>query len=211
MKVKIMIVEDQVIVRKGLRMIVEQDEQFSVVAEAGNGIEAIGMMEIYNIDLILLDIRMPEMNGIQATKIIKQRWPEVKILVLTTFNDDEAAMETLKDGVNGFMLKTSEPDKLIQAVHSCLQGGLVLHEEVAAKMVPRLLKKRSKEPVHVPLTVREFEIVRLVGEGKTNKEIAGQLYLSIGTVKNHLTQILQQLELRDRTQLAIYAVRNDLV
>jgi DNA-binding NarL/FixJ family response regulator len=211
MKVKIMIVEDQVIVRKGLRMIVEQDEQFSVVAEAGNGIEAIGMMEMHNIDLILLDIRMPEMNGIQATKIIKQRWPEVKILVLTTFNDDEAAMETLKDGVNGFMLKTSEPDKLIQAVHSCLQGGLVLHEEVAAKMVPRLLKKRGKEPVHVPLTVREFEIVRLVGEGKTNKEIAGQLYLSIGTVKNHLTQILQQLELRDRTQLAIYAVRNDLV
>jgi len=211
MKTKIMIVEDQVIVRKGLRMIVEQDEQFSVVAEAGNGIEAIGMMEMHNIDLILLDIRMPEMNGIQATKIIKQRWPEVKILVLTTFNDDEAAMETLKDGVNGFMLKTSEPDKLIHSVHSCLQGGLVLHEEVAAKMVPRLLKKIGKEPVHVPLTVREFEILRLVGEGKTNKEIAGQLYLSIGTVKNHLTQILQQLELRDRTQLAIYAVRNDLV
>ena len=90
-------------------------------------------------------------------------------------------------------------------------GGLVLHEEVAAKMMPRLLEKKSSEPISVPLTGRELEIAQLVGEGKTNKEIAGQLYLSVGTVKNHITQILQQLELRDRTQLAIYAVRNDLV
>lgn len=211
MKVKILLVEDQVIVRKGLRMIIEQDDRFIVVAEAGNGNEAITLMERHAVDLILLDIRMPNMNGVETTKIIKQRWPNVKILVLTTFNDDEAAMETLKDGVNGFMLKTSEPEKLIQAVHSCLQGGLVLHEDVAAKMMPRLLEKKSPKQVHVPLTPRELDIARLVGEGKTNKEIAEHLYLSVGTVKNHLTQILQQLNLRDRTQLAIYAVRNDLV
>lgn len=211
MKVKILLVEDQVIVRKGLRMIVELEEHFIVVAEAGTGQEAIKMMEKHNIDVILMDIRMPQMNGIETTKLIKQRWPHVKIIVLTTFNDDEAAMETLKDGASGFLLKTAEPDKLLQAIHSCLKGGIVLHEEVAATMVPRLLEKRRTEPIHVPLTSRELDIVRLVGEGKTNKEIAGQLFLSIGTVKNHITQILQQLDLRDRTQLAIYAVKNELV
>ena len=126
-------------------MIVEQDERLKVVAEAGNGHEAITRMEMYEIDMILMDIRMPGMNGVETTKIIKQRWPNVKILVLTTFNDDEAAMETLKDGANGFLLKTAEPEKLIQAVHSCLDGGLVLHEEVAAKMMPRLLEKKSQE------------------------------------------------------------------
>ncbi len=211
MTVNILIAEDQLIVRKGLRMIIEQEQSYHVVAEAGNGIEAIDMMETNDIDLVLMDIRMPEMNGIKTTKIIKQRWPKVKVLILTTFNDEEAAMETLKDGANGFLLKTADPEKLIQAVRSCLEGGLVLHEDVAAKMMPRLLEKKRFEPIHIPLTERELDIVRLVGEGKTNKEIAGQLYLSIGTVKNHLTQILQQLELRDRTQLAIYAVRHDLV
>lgn len=209
---KILIVEDQVIVRKGLRMILEQEADFTIIGEAGTGVEALQVMEQAQADLILLDIRMPDMSGIEATKVLKQRWPEVKILILTTFNDEEAAVETLKDGANGFLLKTSEPDKLIQAVKSCLTGGLVLHEEVAAKMMPHLLKRKSPAPSPViPLTAREFDIARLVGEGKTNKEIADQLYLSVGTVKNHISQILQQLELRDRTQLAIYAVKNDLV
>ncbi|MBO0995582.1 response regulator [Bacillus sp. SD088] len=209
---KILIVEDQVIVRKGLRMILEQEADFTIIGEAGTGVEALQVMEQAQADLILLDIRMPDMSGIEATKLLKQRWPQVKILILTTFNDEEAAVETLKDGANGFLLKTSEPDKLIQAVKSCLTGGLVLHEEVAAKMMPHLLKRKSPAPSPViPLTAREFDIARLVGEGKTNKEIADQLYLSVGTVKNHISQILQQLELRDRTQLAIYAVKNDLV
>lgn len=211
MKKKILLVEDQVIVRKGLRMILETDERFEVCGEAGTGVEAIAAMEQVEADLILLDIRMPDMNGIEATKLIKQRWPDVKILILTTFNDDEAAVETLKDGANGFLLKTSDPEKLIQAVESCLSGGLILHEEVAAKMMPRLLEQKKKEPVHVPLTERELDILRLVGEGKTNKEIAETLYLSVGTVKNHISQILQQLDLRDRTQLAIYAVKHDLI
>lgn len=211
MRKRILLVEDQVIVRKGLRMILEQPGQFEIVGEAGTGLEAIAAMEQCQADLILLDIRMPDMNGVEATKIIKQRWPEVKILVLTTFNDEEAAVETLKDGANGFLLKTSEPEKLINAVESCFAGGLVLHEEVAAKMMPRLLEKKMSVPVQIPLTARELDIARLVGEGKTNKEISELLYLSVGTVKNHISQILQQLELRDRTQLAIYAVKNDLV
>lgn len=212
MAAKIVIVEDQMIVRKGLRMIVEQDPDLTVIGEAMNGVEAIALLELELPDLILLDIRMPEMDGVKTVKAVRERWPEVKILILTTFNDDEAALETLKDGVNGFMLKTAEPEKLIQSIHSCLSGVLILHEEVAAKMVPRLSGRKADKPANEwSLTERELDIVRLVGAGQTNKEIAQQLYLSIGTVKNHITNILQQLDLRDRTQLAIYAVKNDLV
>jgi DNA-binding NarL/FixJ family response regulator len=209
---KILIVEDQMIVRKGLKMIVEQDPELTVIGEAMNGVEAIELLEQELPDLVLLDIRMPEMDGITTVKVIRERWPEVKILVLTTFNDDEAALETLKDGINGFMLKTAEPEKLIQSIHGCLSGVLILHEEVAARMVPRLSGKKVEKPDNEwSLTERELDIVRLVGTGKTNKEIAQQLYLSVGTVKNHITNILQQSGLRDRTQLAIYAVKNDLI
>jgi len=212
MTIKILIVEDQAIVRKGIRMILEQDPQLAVIGEAMNGMEALELLEEELPDLILLDIRMPEMDGVMTVKAIRKKWPEVKILVLTTFNDDEAALETLKDGVNGFMLKTSEPEKLIQSIHSCLSGVLILHEEVAARMVPRLSGRKVEKPADEwSLTERELDIVKLVGAGKTNKEIAQQLYLSIGTVKNHITNILQQSGLRDRTQLAIYAVKNDLI
>lgn len=211
MAAKILIVEDQLIVRKGIRMIIEQSPDLVVIGEAMNGVEAIRLLEQELPDLVLLDIRMPQMDGVETVKVIRERWPEVKTLVLTTFNDDEAALETLKDGVNGFMLKTAEPEKLIQSIHSCLSGVLVLHEEVAARMVPMLSLKVEKPANEVALTERELDIVRLVGTGKTNKEIAQQLYLSVGTVKNHVTNILQQLDLRDRTQLAIYAVTNDLI
>jgi DNA-binding NarL/FixJ family response regulator len=208
---KVLIVEDQAIVRQGLRMMIDLDEDFSVVAEASNGKEAIFALERNAVDIVLLDIRMPEMNGVEATKRIKERWPQVKILILTTFDDDEYAIETLKDGASGFMLKTAEPAKLIAAIHSISNGGLVLNEEVAAKMMPRLLKKNNEPIVKHTLTGREIDILKLVGEGRTNKEIAEALFLSIGTVKNHITHILQQLELRDRTQLAIYAVKNSFV
>lgn len=207
----VMIVEDQSIVRQGLKLMLEQDEQIKVVCEAENGKEAIEQLNNRMIDLILMDIRMPVMNGIEATRIIKNKWPEVKILILTTFNDDEYAIQALKDGANGFLLKTANKEKLIGAVYSCMQGGLSLHEDVAAKVVPKLLHKKAVETKYeIPLSPREIDIVKLVGAGKTNKEIAQELYLSIGTVKNHITNILQKLGLRDRTQLAIYAVKNDL-
>ncbi|THE10824.1 response regulator transcription factor [Bacillus timonensis] len=205
----VLIVEDQSIVRQGLKLMLQQDEQIRVVAEAENGEEAINKMESHVIDVVLMDIRMPVMNGLEATRKIKECWPNVKILILTTFNDDEYAIQALKYGANAFLLKTSDQQTLIHAVHSCFQGGLPIHEEVVAKVMPRLLHKVEKK-LELPLSARELDITRLVGEGKTNKEIADQLYLSIGTVKNHITQILQKLELRDRTQLAIFAVKNDI-
>lgn len=205
----VLIVEDQSIVRQGLKLMLQQDEQIRVVAEAENGEEAIKKMEAHVIDVVLMDIRMPVMNGLEATRKIKERWPKVKILILTTFNDDEYAIQALKYGANAFLLKTSDQKTLIHAVHSCFQGGLPIHEEVAAKVMPRLLHKVEKK-LELPLSTRELDITRLVGEGKTNKEIADELFLSIGTVKNHITQILHKLELRDRTQLAIFAIKNDI-
>ena len=205
---KVMLVEDQAVVRQGLKVILEQDKKIRVTNEAENGMEAIKILEKHHIDLIMMDVRMPHMNGIEATRIIKKQWPEVKILILTTFNDDEYAIQSLKEGADGFLLKTSEPDKLIEAVYQTMEGGMLLHHEVARKVVPQLLKgdKLDKPALHIDLSQRELSITKLVGEGKTNKEIAQELYLSVGTVKNHITQILQKTGLRDRTQLAIYAV-----
>ncbi|WP_090240469.1 response regulator transcription factor [Lentibacillus halodurans] len=208
---QVLLVEDQAIVRQGLKAILEQDDHISVVQEAENGEDAIAIVERHIIDFIMMDIRMPVMNGIEATRKIKQRWPDIKILILTTFNDDEYAVEALKEGANGFLLKTSESEKLIDAVYSCMQGGMTIHEEVAAKVMPRLLQRSENEPApDVPLSQRELAITRLVGEGRTNKEMAEELYLSIGTIKNYLTQILQKTGLRDRTQLAIYAVKHHI-
>ncbi|WP_315905975.1 response regulator transcription factor [Priestia koreensis] len=206
----ILLVEDQHIVRQGLKMMIEIDDDFQVVAEASNGEEALAQLHKHIIDMVVMDIRMPIMNGLEATRKIKGINAQMKILILTTFNDDEYALQALKDGANGFMLKDAEPAKLIEAIRSCLNGGLTIHDNVAAKVVPRLLQTPNIQVSEIPLSPRELAVTKLVGEGKTNKEIADELYLSIGTVKNHITQVLNKLELRDRTQLAIYAVRHHL-
>lgn len=211
MRMQVLLVEDQVIVRQGLKVILEQDEKITVAHEAANGQEAIHILEKHLIDFVMMDVRMPVMNGIEATSVIKQKWPHVKILILTTFNDDAYAVEALRQGANGFLLKTSESAKLIAAVHSCMNGGLTLHEEVAAKVMPKLLERSTETPrAEVSLSDREMAITKLVGEGKTNKEIASALFLSVGTVKNHITHILQKTGQRDRTQLAIYAIKHDI-
>ncbi|MFC4024737.1 response regulator [Oceanobacillus longus] len=209
---RVLLVEDQAIVRQGLKVILEQDEKILVTHEASNGLEAVEIVKKHPFDVIMMDVRMPKMNGIEATRIIREQFPAIKILILTTFNDDEYAYQALKQGASAFLLKTSEPNKLIEAVYSAMKGGLTLDDEVAAKVMPRLLQKADKPtPVlAIELTEREVMITKLVGEGKTNKEIAGALYLSVGTVKNHITTILQKIDLRDRTQLAIYAVKHDI-
>ncbi|MFE8695658.1 response regulator [Cytobacillus sp. FJAT-53684] len=209
--IRVLLVEDQSIVRQGLKMILEQDKHFTVAGEAENGAFAVDFLETHAVDVVIMDIRMPVMNGIEATYKIKERWPDVKILILTTFNDEEYALQALKIGANGFLLKTSDAPKLISSIISCLEGGMPIHEQVAAKFLPKLLDKQVNESLPIDLTPRELAITKLIGHGKTNKEIASELYISIGTVKNHLTQILHKLELRDRTQLAIFAIKYDLI
>ncbi len=212
--INVLIAEDQAIVRNGLKMIIEQDADILVAAEAENGKEALSLLETVQIDLILMDVRMPVMDGLEATKQVRARYPHIKILILTTFNDEEYAIKAFQEGANGFLLKNADSTALINSIKSCLAGGMSIHADVAAKVMPKLLKenRRHKQTELIDiLTEREVEVVRHVGLGKTNKEIAGELFLSVGTVKNHLTQILQKLELRDRTQLAIFAVKNDLI
>jgi DNA-binding NarL/FixJ family response regulator len=209
--IRILIAEDQTLVRHGLKMMIETDPELRVTGEASNGAEAVLLNERQAFELVVLDIRMPEMDGLEAARRILSRWPDRKVMMLTTFNDDEYALEALKLGASGYMLKDADPAALIRSIRSCLSGGLALEEQVAAKVMPRLLGRTETKPVDPSLTPRELDIARRVGEGRSNKEIAEELALSIGTVKNHISLILDKLELRDRTQLAIYAIRHDLI
>ncbi|MEK4510722.1 response regulator transcription factor [Paenibacillus sp. FSL K6-2524] len=209
--IRILLTEDQAMVRQGLRMMIETDSEMIVTGEASNGKEALELCERNTFDIIILDIRMPEMNGLDAARVIRSRWPQSKVLMLTTFNDYQYAMEALKIGANGYMLKDADSEALIRSIRSCLSGGLSLQEEVAAKVIPQLLKQTAVTSVDASITPRELVIIRLVGEGRSNQEIANELALSLGTVKNHVSQIMDKLELRDRTQLAIYAIRHNVV
>ena len=209
--IRILIAEDQKMVRQGLIMMIESDPEMKVTGEADNGQEAVFLCERNMYDLVILDIRMPVMDGLEAAKYILTRNPSQKVLILTTFNDDEYALQALKIGASGYMLKDADADMLHRSIRSCLSGGLSIEEHVAAKVMPQLLHKQKSEPLDPSLTTRELEIIRKIGEGLSNKEIAHELALSVGTVKNHISIILDKLGLRDRTQIAIYAIRRDLV
>lgn len=209
--VSILLAEDQVLVRQGLKMMIETDPELKVNGEANNGNEAIELCRKVQFDLAVLDIRMPEMTGLEAMREIKKNWQEIKILILTTFNDEEYALEALKNGANGYMLKNADAKELIRSIRSCLQGGLSIEDQVAAKIFPALMESDHRQEADPTLTERELDIIVGVGQGLSNKEIAEELFLSIGTVKNHISVILEKLDLRDRTQLAIYAIRHQIV
>ncbi|MED3648781.1 response regulator transcription factor [Halalkalibacterium halodurans] len=209
--IKVLLAEDQVMVRQGLKVMIETDEDIFVTGEATNGKEAIRLCESQRFDVAVLDIRMPEMDGIEAAKVLRSRFPEMKILMLTTFDDHQYVMEALKLGVSGCMLKDGDTESLIRSIKSALNGGLSLEDQVAAKVMPVLLQHEEAIPIDPTLTPREIAILKCIGEGLNNKEVAERLGLSVGTVKNQTSQILDKLALRDRTQLAIYAIRHRLV
>lgn len=198
-------------VRQGLIKMIESDGEMRVTGEAGNGKEAILLCEKQVFDIAILDIRMPVMDGIQAAKIIRSRWPDTKTLILTTFDDNQYVLDSLKIGVSGYILKTGDTDSLLRSIRSALAGGLSIEEQVAAKVMPLLLKKEEHQEADSSLTPRERDILSCIGEGLSNGEIAERLAISVGTVKNNTSQILSKLDLRDRTQLAIYAIRHNLV
>jgi len=213
--IKVGVVDDQEILRQGLRMILSSNEEIEVVGEGSNGMDAYRLCESHILDILLLDIKMPVMDGVEATRRIKRDFPQVKIIILTTFDDDEYIFKALKFGASGYILKEASPQKIIEAVKDVYKGGAQMHPQIAAKVVKKL---RNIEEQTIPhssrincLTRREEDIVKLVGEGKNNREIAEELFIAEGTVKNHITNILEKLELRDRTQLAIFAIKNHLV
>ena len=206
--IRVLIVDDQSLIREGLRMMLGIYDNIFVVDEAINGKEAIKALKYKEVDLILMDIRMPVMNGVEATKIIKENYPDIKILILTTFNEDEYIFEGLKNGADGYLLKDISSQELVRAIKTVYKGNVLLQPDVAKKILGSIgnnstIQNNKNEDIFKDLTKKEHEISLLIGEGKSNKEIAKILYIAEGTVKNHITKILDKLDLRDRTQLAL--------
>lgn len=206
--IKVLIVDDQSLIREGLAMMLGLFSNIVVVGQVCNGQEAIEFINTEDVDLVLMDIRMPIMDGVEATKIIKEKYPEVKVLILTTFNEDEYIFEGLKYGADGYLLKDISSEELVKSIETVYKGHMLLQPDVAKKMISamehRTIKKDEIINEHFKeLTEKEYEIVLLIGEGKSNREIAEAIYLAEGTVKNHITKILNKLKLRDRTQVAL--------
>lgn len=215
-KIRIVIADDQSIIREGLKVLLEMEDDLEVVGLAANGEEAYKIASSLNPDVVLMDIRMPICDGVIGTKRIYNTYPNIKIIVLTTFNDDEYIFEALKGGAKGYLLKDVQSDELVNSIRTVMRGGVLIHQDVATKLVKNLNVPpkevdTAKSKYIDNLTSREIEIVKLIGKGKSNKEIASELFLSEGTVKNYITNILSKLYLRDRTQVALYAVENRLV
>ena len=202
--IKVLIVDDQSLIREGLTMMLNLYDNIFIIGEAANGEEAIKILDTQEVDVILMDIRMPIMDGVEATKIIKEKYPNVKVLILTTFNEDEYIFEGLKNGADGYLLKDIGSEELAKGIQMVYEGNVLLQPEVAKKMVGAIdRRKHDNDHIFKELTKREYEIALLVGQGKSNKEIGQTLFITEGTVKNHLTKILDKLKLRDRTQLAL--------
>lgn len=214
--IKVLLVDDQDILVEGLKLILSMEQDITICGTANNGQRACEQSKLSHPDVILMDIQMPILNGVEATKLIKSEFPNVKIIVLTTFNDDQYIYEALKYGASGYLLKDTSPVEIAKAIRTVFNGGALIQSEVAVKVIDQF-SQLAKETVDKQidsraklLTEREIDICRLVAEGKNNKEISDELYLSQGTVKNHITRILIKLDLRDRTQLAVFTIKNDL-
>ncbi|WP_234122450.1 response regulator transcription factor [Clostridium hydrogenum] len=214
-QIKILIADDEKLIRDGLKIILNANDELNVVGVSENGEAAIEFCKKEQVDVILMDIRMPICDGVKATKIIKNEFPNVKILVLTTFKDDEYIFDAMKFGANGYILKDTSYDVIIDAVKSVYKGNVVVNPEVASLMVCGLNKNQQGDLENIKdkykLTDRQIEIIICIGSGLSNKEIAEKQYVTEGTVKNHITEILSKLEMRDRTQIAIFALKNNLV
>lgn len=209
MTIRILLVDDQALFREGLRTLLSVWDDLEVVAEAGNGEEAITAVSHHQPHVILMDLRMPILDGVAATRRIKQTHPTSQIIVLTTFDDDDTIFDGLRAGAIGYLLKDVSSQKLVEAIRAAARGESFLQPSVAAKVVAEFNRLTTPLPkpseLTEPLSDRELEILQLVATGASNKEIATQLYIAEGTVKNHLTNILGKLGVRDRTQAALKA------
>jgi DNA-binding NarL/FixJ family response regulator len=209
--IKVVIADDQALLREALTVILEKSSDFKVVGTAADGLEVLELCEKTKPDLVLMDIRMPQYDGIYATQQLKLRYPGIKVLILSTFDDDASVYGAIKHGASGYLLKDIEPQKLREEIKRVMAGGAVLHQDVVATVVQQLAKHARSEDEHADLTDRERTIINMVVKGKNNREIADELHLSEGTVKNMLSAIYARLNVADRTQLVVYAIQNHLV
>jgi DNA-binding NarL/FixJ family response regulator len=212
MSITVLVADDQSMVRAGFRMLLSGEEDIEVVAEASNGLEAIDKVARFHPTVILMDIRMPELDGLQATRRILAANNGARILILTTFDLDEYVYEALAAGASGFVLKDDPPEQLIAAIRTVAAGDALLSPGVTKRVIRRFARRpRPARPAGLgELTAREHEVLRLIALGRSNAEIAQELYISEGTVKTHVTHVLQKLDLRDRVQAVVLAYQTGI-
>jgi DNA-binding NarL/FixJ family response regulator len=206
---RIVIADDDALILEGLSILLGMEPDMEVVGTARNGQEALDLCRKLQPDVVLMDIRMPVMDGVQGTRLIKQQLPAVKVVILTTFKDDQYIKEAMKCGAEGYMLKNQSSDSIIDSLRAVAKGSFVFQREVAGVLSSMLTEEKPrKAEASVVLTPREMDILRLVGEGLSNRELGDRLHLSEGTARNYVAALLEKLELRDRTQLAIYYLKH---
>ena len=212
--IKVLIADDQALIRESLQIVLSAHHDIEVVAAVGDGLEVLEVLKSCRPDVILMDIRMPKMDGVLCTKQVKEQYPDIKIIILTTFDDDDFIFSALKYGASGYMLKGVSTDELHQAIITVSSGGAMINPDIATKVFKIFSRMaQSNFAIQVEennvddLSKVEWRIIQQIGFGLSNKEIASKLFLSEGTVRNYLSNILSKLSLRDRTQLAIWAVQ----
>jgi len=211
--IKVLICDDQEIVCEGLQRILETDEEISVVGISHNGIEALEQIEKTKPNLVLMDLKMPEMNGIIATRKIHEKHPDTSVLILTTFDDDEWLFDAIRSGASGYLLKDRPRSELINAIKGTVSGGAYVDPAVAGKLLNNVAQgiPQHSLSIDISLSDRELEVLRLLAMGLSNADIAKRLFLSEGTIRNYTSAIFAKLNVSDRTQAAVVALRTGLV
>ncbi len=207
---KLLICDDQSVIRDGLEMLLKLENDIQVVGTAQDGAQAIELASQKSPDLVLMDLKMPGMNGIEATRQIHARFPEIKVLVLTTYDDDEWVLDAIRAGADGYLLKDTSREQIVASIRGTLAGKTFIDPGVAGKLLHRVATSQTQPSrlLTEMLTERETEVLRLLAKGFNNGEIAGQLHLSEGTVRNHVSAILEKLGVADRTQAAVIAIKH---
>jgi two-component system response regulator NreC len=212
--IRLLLADDHAVVRSGLRMLLEAQPDFEIVGEAETGSAAVTMVGELQPDAVLMDIQMPELNGIEATRIIKEKSPKTAVLALTMHEDDQYFFEMLHAGASGYVLKRAAPDELVQAIRTVCRGEVYLHPTMATRLVTDYLHRADENEVdkeYSTLTPREQEVLTLIAEGHSNAEIANALYISIKTVDRHRENIMRKLNMHSRIDLVKYAIRTGLI
>ena len=210
---RILLADDHALVRRGVRLILESEPDLTVIAEAGDGAEAVSLARTHEIDLAVLDVAMPRMTGLQAAREISRRSPAPRILLLSMYDNDQYFFEALKAGASGYVLKSVADRDLVEACRAAIRGEPFIYPDALTALMREYLQ-RARRGERLPgsiLTAREAEIVKLIAEGRSSKEIAALLVISVKTVERHRANILQKLEMRDRTELTRYALRTGLI
>lgn len=211
LKIKLLLVEDHHIVRRGLVFFLKTKEEFDIIGEVGDGEEALQFIQTERPDVVLMDVSMPKMDGIEATKRIKQYDPSIKILMLSSFSEQDYVLPALEAGADGYQLKEVQPDQLVASIIAVHQGNANFHPKVTPALLGRPATVEIKQDSLFMLTKREKEVLREIAKGRSNKEIAAELHITEQTVKTHVSNVLAKLHVDDRTQAALYAVKHGVV